>query len=197
MQENVGGWTSEPDSSPPSDVDPLPLKTFPQNSWCLAGKTDWLDADLELHISVELYNSDIIVEGPWIIILVRNNFFNLVFFRICSISIVAQDMFPQENCGHAVLDTVGRSHYVPFSDQCSSAEIINFTLSVVVADGHLPRPGVLLGRLTVGDPDSADPRPPALWRQLHWLYAGLGTAGLTFSLLRSDRSDPVTDPTPV
>ena len=23
LQENVGGWTSEPDSSPPSDVDPL------------------------------------------------------------------------------------------------------------------------------------------------------------------------------
>ena len=55
-------------------------------------------------------------------------------------------------------------------------------MNISLTDGNLPGPGVSPGRLTVGDPVRADPRPPALWRQLHWLYAGLGTAGLTFSL---------------
>ena len=42
----------------------LTLKIFLHYSRSLARKTNWLDAGPELHIGVELYNSDIIVEGP-------------------------------------------------------------------------------------------------------------------------------------
>ena len=50
-----------------SDVYNLTVPTFkilPQKSLRLAWKTNWLDSGLELHISVELYHSDIIVEIP-------------------------------------------------------------------------------------------------------------------------------------